>query len=103
MSRRLRIALVLALAVGLAPPQSATAAPSDHHRAGVSAVAQQLVARLWEPLMRLLGAADAAVGPSSDPNGLAGSDQGAAPPGGSETTNAGEAEGDVGPSSDPDG
>lgn len=102
MSRLLRIALLVALAAALAPARTASAAPPDREQGSFDAVAHELLARLWQPLARLFSASDAEVGPTSDPDGVSGSVQGATPPTApSEGTN--NSEGDVGPTSDPNG
>lgn len=127
MSRLTRLALLVALALGLGLPQSADAAPRDRDHTSITAAAHDLLARLWEPLARLFGSSGGSGGPTSDPNGAmetprasgssygpssdpngatvaVDSGQGAAPAsGGSSPTSNAEAEGDVGPSSDPDG
>jgi hypothetical protein len=102
MSRLARIALLVALVAGLALPRPAAGAPPDHEQNGIAAATHDLLARLWEPFLRLFGASDAQGGPISDPDGFAGPGHGAAPPpNSSETT--GNTESDGGPVSDPNG
>lgn len=82
--RLARIALLVALAAVAASPLGAAAAAANRSEHRPAATAWELLARLWQPVANVFGAADG--GPDSDPNGATGS-----------------AETDDGPDSDPNG
>jgi hypothetical protein len=98
MSRLVPLALLLVLATSLASPAAVAAAPAQSPDRGIVAAAQDWLAWLWEPVARLLGAAEG--GPGMDADGTtvgSGADDPtqSSPSGGNET--------DGGPGMDPNG
>jgi hypothetical protein len=97
MSRLVRRILLLALAASLALPMTAVAAPDEAASGGAPSAVGHWLARLWEPISRLLVTSRATAGATIDP------DEAAQPPQCGTSTESDQPEADGGPTIDPNG